>query len=68
MDKCKQAELGMRGGVVNRERVIAFRRLIRLLYKFKIITPWQYRTLKQRSLHINPLVSDNKFFIDKFDK
>jgi len=58
----------MRGGTVNRHKVQSFRALARLLYKLKVIKPWQYRLCKERSLNINPLVSSNNLFIDKFEK
>lgn len=58
----------MRGGTVNRDKVQSFRALARLLYKLKVIKPWQYRLCKERSLNINPLVKANSLFIDKFEK
>ncbi len=58
----------MRGGVVNKDKVRSFRALTRLLYKLKVIRPWQYRLCKERSLNINPLISANGLFIDKFEK
>lgn len=56
----------MRGGTINRNKVQSFRALVKLLYKLKVIKPWQYRLCKERSLNINPLISANGLFIDKF--
>jgi len=58
----------MRGGTINGDRVSAFNELMYLLFALKIISRNRFMAQRVDIHYINPLISSNNLFIDKFQK
>jgi hypothetical protein len=56
----------MRGGRVNNDRVRAYRRLLYVLRELGLISQEEFVCGVADTAQMNPLVSANKIFIDKF--
>lgn len=56
----------MRGGIVNSQKIIAYKALMYTLFKLKVISWDDFVTYCDNTVDINPLISANKLFVDKF--